>query len=84
MSTLCAYEIFLQNGTSFTIRGVSELKVTVTDRKITNLSISGSGVKDTLVYLNIDDIICIVKRGEYTESGRWWRRNVSNLGAPNE
>ena len=63
------YEIFLHNGASFTIDKVKSLDVEFDDasKVITKLSLVGSDVKDTLEYINIAEIVCIVKRKE----NRW-------------
>ena len=81
MDTLSDYELFLRNGTSFIITQVKELDVEVTNKNVSKLNIIGSDIKDTLVHLNIDQIICIVKRNEYPDSDRqrkWWQRDKNN------
>lgn len=57
------YEFFLKDGGSFILDEITSLSVTTSDdRNIEKLSIKGSDIKDKLVYINIKNISCIIKR----------------------
>lgn len=78
MDLLSDYEIFLRNGTSFIITNVRQFDVESVDKSVTSLNIIGSEIKDALVYLDVREIICIVKRNEYPKVDRkrkWWSRD---------
>lgn len=68
----CQYEIFLSNGSSFILDDVDNLSTTIgEDRTIESLHISGSNIKDKLEYLNIKQIVCIIKRSEKENKSIW-------------
>jgi hypothetical protein len=64
--TRADYELFLRNGSSFILKDVKSLDVeSGEDRVVNKLKIDGSNIKDKLVYLDISQIVSIVKRKEY-------------------
>ena len=76
MDTLSDYEIFLRNGASFTLTNVRKIDIDPNNLR-SKLQIIGSDVKDTLLYIDVGEIVCIVKRNEYPRidrKERWWKR----------
>ena len=72
-SILSDYEIFLRTGTSFILTNIIGLSFDPED----GLSLSGAQTIDKLIYIDSSEIICIVKRNEYSSIDRktkWWNR----------
>lgn len=75
MDTLSDYEIFLRNGTSFTLTKVRKINLNP-ENLLSNLQIIGSDTTDALIYIDVGEIACIVKRNEYPKVDRknkWWK-----------
>lgn len=69
---IATYEIFMKNGTSFLLENVEGLSLEFENREIIKLDIRGDDDRDKLVFINISDINCIIKRKEKTK--RLWKK----------
>ena len=65
------YEIFLKNGTSIVLNNV-DMIVNAVDRELMEINFKRTVDGDVVSFLNIGEIIAIVKRASIKKS--WWSR----------
>lgn len=68
------YEIFLRNGSSFNLKGINNLNIESINRGVSKLEIHGNGNQDKLIFVDIDEIVCIILRKQHRELkwDKWW------------